>query len=227
MNTQTNPMTEADPTVAGEYFEGRWHQKGRNLTTRDVATANTDLQRKVERINSNRTLSTEAKRIAIAREYRAARDHVRALAQESLDQVTSQRAKLSRRLFGFEGTADAQTVIVRRDAADRAAKIETPHEAQRALQMAEANGDTHLAQAIAAQSFANGWADVVHTWFDANPQASETAKQLQELPDPNDGVWRMQHAMTYQVVPPAELGTMSDYQIDALADTVLDGGDAA
>jgi hypothetical protein len=92
--------------------------------------------------------------------------------------------------------------------------------------MAEANGDVHLAQAIAGQSFANGWADVVHSWFDANPQAGETARQLQELPDPNDGVWRMQHAMTYSVMQPQELGGIPDYQVNALADTVLDG-DAA
>ena len=143
------------------------------------------------------------------------------------DQDTSERAKHARRLWGQEGAADAQTVIERRDAADRAAKLGSAEEAQAALRLAEANGDTHLAQAIAGQSYANGWADVVHTWLDANPQAHDTASKLQELPDPTDGVWRMQQAMTYSVAQPTELGGMPDHHVDRLADTVLDGDAAA
>ncbi|MFV0136376.1 hypothetical protein ACLGIH_24745 [Streptomyces sp. HMX87] len=223
----TNPLTQEDPTVAAEYFEGRWHAKGRNLTTRDVAAANADLARKVERINNNRALSAEAKRIAIAREYRAARDQVAAAGQAVLDHVTSERARLSRKLFGHEGDADPNTVIVRRDAADRAAKLTDPHEAQRALDRAQVNGDVHLAQAIAAQAQAHMWTDVVSSYLAARPEAGETAQQLEALPDPNDGVWRMQHAMTYSVVQPQELGGIPDYQVDRLADTVLDGSDAA
>lgn len=221
-----NPFAD-DPTVQSEYFDGRWISKGKRLTTHDVAAINQRLASDIERINNRRALSDEAKRIAIAKAYRDARNQIQAAGQAVVDQVASERAKLSRRLFGHEGTADAQTVIVRRDAADRAAKLTDAHEAQRALERAEANGDTHLAQAIAGQSYANGWSDVVHSWFDANPQAGETARQLQDLPDPDDGVWRMQHAMTYSVMPPAELGGMSDYQVDALADTVLDGDAAA
>ncbi|MGW3727315.1 hypothetical protein [Streptomyces sp. NPDC000851] len=223
----TNPLTQEDPTIAAEYAGGQWRARGRNLTTRDVTTLQENFARKVDQINGRRALSNEAKRIAIARAYRDTRNQIQAAGQAVLDQVTSERARLSRKLFGYEGDADPNTVIVRRDAADRAAKLTDPDEAQRALQRAEANGDVHLAQAIAGQSFANGWADVVHTWFDANPQAGDTARELEELPDPSDGVWRMQHAMTYSVMAPDEVQGLSDYQVDALADTVLDGGDAA
>jgi hypothetical protein len=222
-----NPLTQDDPTINAEYAGGQWRARGRNLTTRDVTALQENFARQVEQINGRRSLSDEAKRIAIARAYRDTRDQIQAAGQAVLDQVTSERARLSRKLFGHEGDADPNTVIVRRDAADRAAKLTDPHEAQRALERAEANGDVHLAQAIAGQSFANGWADVVHSWFDANPQAGDTARQLQELPDPSDGVWRMQHAMTYSVMQPAELGGMPEYSVNALADTVLDGGDAA
>lgn len=223
----TNPLTQEDPTIAAEFAGGQWRARGRNLTTRDVTTLQENFARQVEQINGRRALSAEAKRIEVARAYRDTRNQIQAAGQMVLDHVTNERARLSRKLFGYEGAADAQTVIVRRDAADRAAQLTDPTEAQRALQRAENNGDVHLAQAIAGQSFANGWADVVDTWFAANPQAGETAQQLSQLPDPSDGAWRMQHAMTYSVMAPDEVAGLSDYQVDALADTVLDGGDAA
>lgn len=222
-----NPLTQEDPTINAEYAGGQWRVRGRNLTTRDVTALQENFARQVEQINSRRSLSAEAKRIAVARAYRDTRDQVRAAGQAVLDHVTSERAKLTRKLFGHEGDADAQTVIVRRDAADRAAKITEPHEAQAALQRAEANGDVHLAQAIAGQAQANMWSDVVGSWLDAHPEAGETAQQLNQLPDPSDGVWRMQHAMTYSVVAPDGLGGLSDYQVDAIADTVLDADSAA
>lgn len=217
-----NPFAD-DPTVQSEYFDGRWISKGKTLTTRDVAAINQRLASEVERINGRRSLSDEAKRIAIARAYRDARNQIQAAGQAVLDQVHNERARLSRKLFGYEGDADPNTVVVRRDAADRAAKLDSPEAAQRALQMAEMNGDQYLAQAIAGQANANMWHDVVGSYLDARPEAGEAAAQLRDLPDPSDGVWRMQHAMTYSVMPPQELGGMPDYQVDRLADTVLDG----
>jgi hypothetical protein len=222
-----NPLTQDDPTINAEYAGGQWRARGRNLTTRDVTALQENFARQVEQINGRRSLSDEAKRIAIARAYRDTRNQISAAGQAVLDQVTSERARLSRKLFGHEGDADPNTVIVRRDAADRAAKLTEPHEAQRALERAEVHGDVHLAQAIAAHAQAHMWGDVVSSWLTSHPEAGETAQQLDALPDPSDGVWRMQHAMTYSVMQPAELGGMSDYQVNALADTVLDGGDAA
>ncbi|MEV5441414.1 hypothetical protein AB0N23_02520 [Streptomyces sp. NPDC052644] len=223
----TNPLTQEDPTVAAEYFNGRWQAKGRTLTTRQVDAIQTDLARKIDRINHNRTLSAEAKRIAIAREYRAARDAIHAAGQAVLDQVNGERNRLARKLFGYEGEADPAIVAIRRDAADRAARLDTPEAAQDALQLAEMNGDRYMAQAIAGHANAHMWTSVVDTYLDAHPEAGEAATQLRALPDPSDGVWRMQHAMTYSVMQPSELGGISDYQVDALADTVLDGGEAA
>lgn len=223
----TNPVTEQDPTIAATYHDGRWIPTGRNLTTREVAATQERLAKQVERINGLRALSPEAKRIAIAKAYREARDQIASARQAVLDHVTSERNRLSRKLFGYEGEADPNTVIVRRDAADRAAKLTEPHEAQRALDRAMAHGDMHLAQAIAGQAQAYMWTDVVSSYLTARPEAGEAARQLNELPDPNDGVWSIQHAITYSVVPPQELGGMSDYQVDVLADTVLDGDAAA
>ncbi|NUK72109.1 hypothetical protein HRW23_21980 [Streptomyces lunaelactis] len=217
-----NPFAD-DPTTQAEYFEGRWISKGKTYTTRDVSAINDRLASEITRINSRRSLSAEAKQIAIARAYRDARDRITAMKQAETDHITSERTRLSRKLFGFEGNADPQTVIVRRDAADRAAKLDSPEAAARALSMAEANGDAYMAQAIAGQANANMWNDVVNTYLDTHPEAGAAAQQWRELPDPDDGVWKLQQAMTYTVMQPQELGGMPDYQVDRLADTVLDG----
>ncbi|MEU0660272.1 hypothetical protein [Streptomyces lavendulocolor] len=216
-----------DPTVHTTYFDGRWIPTGRTLTTVDVDAINKRMASQVERINSRRALSDEAKRIEIARVYREARDAIQAAGQNVVQQVNSERNRLSRKLFGHEGVADPQTVAIRRDAADRAAKLDSPEAAQRAMEIAEMNGDVYMAQAIAGTANANMWTDVVHSYLDAHPEAGDAAQQLRELPDTADPVWQLQHAMTYSVAQPSELGGIPDYQVDRLADTVLDGGDAA
>lgn len=222
----TNPFTE-DPTMQAEYADGRWISRGRRYTTRDVTAINERLASEVARINGRQSLSPQAKQIAIAKAYRTARDQVQGMRQAEADRISGERTRLSRRLFGHEGAADAQTIIVRRDAADRAARLTSPEEAEQALQRAEAQGDTHLAQAIAGHSLANLWNGVVQTWVNAHPDIADTAQQLEQLPNPNDGAWKLRQAMTYTVMPPQELGGMPDHQVDRLADTVLDGDQAA
>lgn len=221
-----NPFAD-DPTIQSEYFEGRWISKGRTLTTHDVNKLQVDLANKVARISSQRTLSQEAKLVAIARAYRETRDAIAEQGRQVVQQAEAKRAQLGRKLFGHEGDADPQTVIVRRDAADRAAKLKTPEEASSALQQAEVNGDRYMAQAIATHAWTHSWNDVLSGYLDARPEAAETVSQLREVPDTNNPVWMMQHAMTYHVAKPAELGERSDWQVDALADTVLDGPTAA
>ena len=218
-----NPLTADDPTVAAEFFDGRWYQKGRNATTRDVTAAHDRLNSAVDRIRGQRSLSDEAKRIGVARAYREARDTINSMRQAETDRIEGARTKLSRQLFGHVGEADAQTVIIRRDAADRAAKLTNRVDADRALKLAEANGDSHMAQAIAAHAQAHMWGEVVGTYLASRPQATAAAEELSSLPDTSDPGWRMGQAITYSLMRPSELEGISEYQVDALADTVLDG----
>ncbi|WP_030543103.1 hypothetical protein [Streptomyces albus] len=218
----SNPYAD-DPTVAAEYIGGgRWRQKGATYTTTSVADAQQRLADAVQRIEARRELSDQAKRVAIARAYREARDHITAAGQQAIEQIETQRRTLTRRAFGQEGTADPTAAISRRDADTRAAQLEKPAEAARLLARAERNGDEHLARAIAAHAAELGWSDVLGEYVGSRPDTADTITQLRQLPDTSDPSFKLQHAMTYSVAQPPQLGGMHDYSIDALADSDMD-----
>ncbi|MDG9706264.1 hypothetical protein [Streptomyces sp. DH37] len=219
--TTTNPFAD-DPTVHAIYFEGRYRSTGRNLTTRDVSGIHARLDSTVQRVNAKRGLSDHAKRVLIARAYKEARDAITELRDAERARIDGQRATLTRKLFGHEGDADPATAVSRRDALDRAAKLETPEAASSALKRAELSGDAVLAQAIGARAAEMWWGDVLTQYTASRPEAADTVRQIGELPDTSDALWQMQHAMTYSVMQPAELGGMPDYSVDALAAAELD-----
>ncbi|WP_069627130.1 hypothetical protein [Streptomyces niveus] len=216
-----NPFAD-DPTTASEFIDGRWVDKGRTYTTHDVAAAQQRLTDAVGRIEGRRELSAEAKRIAIARAYKEARDTVAAAGEEHIEQVQTQRRILGRKVFGQQPTSDTAAIVSRRDADARVAGLEDPRQGEQLLAQAERNGDEHLARAVAAHAADFGWHDVLSTYASSRPDAIEGIQQIQELPDTDDPVFRLQHAMTYSVVQPAQLDGLPDYSVDALAASDLE-----
>lgn len=186
-------------------------------------------QRKLERIESSRTYSDHAKRVMAAKAYKEAQGALDQLRQGEVDTITTRRTQLQRRMFGHPGTADAQTVIARRDANDRAAKLDDPRIAQEALQTAQMEGDDLMAQAIATRAAQFGWSDVLGSYAGNRPGFQEAAEELNQLPDPDNWQWKFQHTGQFLAAPPSNLRDVQPHQIDALAEQDLDGvqGDAA
>ncbi|MGW8953031.1 hypothetical protein [Streptomyces sp. NPDC055709] len=189
----------------------------------------TVLDSKVQRINSQRNLTAQAKQTMLARAYVEARDALTQLREQEVTQVQRERQQLERKLFGTTGfNPDPQTVIAKRDAADRAAKYETPAEAEKAMRRAERDGDSILAKAIASRaadfSGEPSWARLVHEYVADKPREAETLQAMQSLPDTDDAVWQLSKAMEYGVLPPDGVDM-------AMADTIarrpLDGDPAA
>ncbi|MFD0117662.1 hypothetical protein ACFVZL_19880 [Streptomyces sp. NPDC058320] len=186
------------------------------------------LNTKTDRINSQRNLTPTAKQTMIARAFVEARDALDQVKQSETDRIGRERKQLERKLFGSNGfSLDPNAAVSRRDAADRAAKIETAEEALRTMQRAERDGDTTLAKAIASRAADYSgdpvWANVVTTYVADKPSEADTLKAMQQLPDTEDAMWRMQQAMQYGIATPSELGQASGYQVDALAERPLDG----
>jgi hypothetical protein len=186
--------------------------------------------RKLQRIESSRTYSDHAKKVMAAKAYKEAQGALEQLRQSEVDSINTRRTQLQRRMFGHQGTADAQTVIARRDANDRAAKLDDPRVAGEMLQAAQMEGDDLMAQAIAARAAQFGWGDVLGSYAGGRPGFEEAAQEYSQLPDPDDWQWKFHHTGQFLAGTPSALANAQPHQIDALAEQSLDDavqGDAA
>ncbi|MEW2253718.1 hypothetical protein [Streptomyces sp. NPDC047869] len=193
---------------------------------------------KLSRIESSRTYSDHAKRVLAAKAYTEAQGAMDRLRQQEVDAIEGRREALQRKMFGRENAADAQTVIARRDANDRAAKLDNPRVAAEQLQTALREGDTTMAQAIAQQAAAWDWSDVLNTYADTRPGFREAAQEYNSLPQTRSSDWSVRHGFAHVAPLPSILGNASIAQVQGYAEQSLDepgsplpvasfGGDAA
>ncbi|MFI1449074.1 hypothetical protein [Streptomyces virginiae] len=188
-----------------------------------------NLDSTVQRIRGLKNPTARAKQTMIARAYLEARAGLDALKEQEVARIGRERQQLDRKLFGTNGfSPDPNAVIARRDANDRAAKLETPREAAHALHQAEREGDRIMAKAIAARaadySGDPNWAQILNTYVADKPEEAATLQALVDLPDTNDGVWQFTKAVEYGIATPSELG---DQMPEGLAALPLDGDVAA
>lgn len=198
-------------------------------------------QQQLGRIQGNRMYSDHAKKVLSAQAYKKAQESLETLRQAELDSVARQRTQLQRRMFGASSSiSDPNAVIARRDANDRAAKLDDPREAATALERAERDGDTVLAQAIAARASEWGWSDVLNTYAASRPGFVRDAEEWNALPDTDDLGWKLGHTALFIAPNPPGFDGSNPGAIDWYAQQNLDsdepvapvapsifGGDAA
>ncbi|KWT62847.1 hypothetical protein ADL21_06280 [Streptomyces albus subsp. albus] len=170
------------------------------------------------RIENNRTYSDHAKRVLAAKAYKQAQAQLEEIRQAEVTALTKQRASLQRRMFGRQGDADVQTVIARRDANDRAAKLESPRDATDALQRAEMEGDSLMAQAIATRAAQYGWNDVLTSYAADRPGFTEAVHEFNELPDPDGFEFKFRHTGQFIAPVPSCLASAQPGEVDRLAE---------
>lgn len=179
-------------------------------------------QAQLARIENNKTYSDHAKRVLSAKAYKQAAEQLEQTRQAEVDSINKQRAALQRRMFGQAGAADAQTVIARRDANDRAAKFEDRREAAEALQRAEMEGDTLMAQAIATKASQHGWDDVLSAYAADRPGFAEAVAEFNETPNPDDFEWSFRHTGQFIPAAPAALTNANPAEVERLAQQELE-----
>lgn len=202
------------------------------MTREQILTA---YNTKLSRIENSRTYSDHAKRVMSAKAYKEAQGALDRLRQQEVDAIEGRREALHRKMFGRENVADAQTVIARRDANDRAAKLDNPRVAAEQLQTALRQGDTTMAQAIAQQAADWGWSDVLNAYADTRPGFREAAQEYNELPQTKGTDWSVRHGFAHVAPLPSILGNANMAQVQGYAEQSLDepgsplsvGGDAA
>ena len=180
------------------------------------------LTSKVNQISSRKELTDQAKQTAAARAHTDAAARLQQLQQAERKRLTNERRNLERRIFGNAGTADPGTAVSRRDAADRAARLDDPREALSAYRRAERDGDDHLAQAIALRAAQHGWGQVLGAYTAERPKAAEALQQLQQLPDTDNPAWLFHEAARYSAPKTGVLADLDDAAIHRAAREDLD-----
>ncbi|WP_194411293.1 hypothetical protein [Microbacterium cremeum] len=135
-------------------------------------------------IKDNPRLSAEAKKDDLAALSKDTRAKLDALKDEQESFVKGLRDKVEKEFRGNQ-PADAASMVSRRDAADRARKLDE-REAMEVLQEAIAGNDPDFAHAIGTRSRSHGWVGVAEVYQGAFPETAGSAEALAYL-DENTG----------------------------------------
>jgi hypothetical protein len=111
--------------------------------------------------------------------------------------VKDLRAKVERELLGSQ-PSDANSVLLRRDAADRARRITDEKEALAVLEDATRGGDDSLAHAVGYRARNSGWINALDAYREAQPGAADSATALAKLESlDRDPAYNFANQITY------------------------------
>jgi hypothetical protein len=133
------------------------------------------LRRELERVEVDQDLNEVAKQRRADELRERARETMLAARSEYEARRLTLAEQARRACFGSAPARGSQLAAFR-DAADRAARLETEPEAREALRRAIRNNDRGLASAIAQHSHDRGWVAVVQSWADRSGGNLELAR---------------------------------------------------
>jgi hypothetical protein len=172
----------------------------------------------VASIRNNSGLNAAGRRQAIAKTLIAQREKVRTLRSNFEVYNEGTRAEMSAKLFGIPKGADPSTVLIHRDAADRAAQLDKIDDATATLKRALEHGDTVLARAVAAHAHGKRWDQVVTAYAEQTGHAGD----LETLNDiPSGGLSKLAVNTLFLVRTPQEVqsvrGDCPDGELERIA----------
>ncbi|WP_460802276.1 hypothetical protein [Microbacterium sp. GXF6406] len=157
---------------------------------------------KREEILRDDRLSDTAKVADLAELTTATNTQLQSIKGEQQAYVSGLIATLTKELYGNQPT-DANSIMLRRDARERARKIETQREALEALRDAVNSGDESMAHAIGTRGRDNVWLNVADAWKEAFPSTAGVAEALHYVEGyTSDGAYNLANSMAY--ASPAE-----------------------
>ena len=145
----------------------------------------------------NDRLSDSAKISDLAKLDDATRSKLESIKQNQRSYVTGLRSQLEKELRGNQ-PSDANSVLLRRDATERARKITDNREAMEVLQDAIANGDAEMAHAIGTRARNNAWLEASEAWRAAYPTTAGSAEALSYVEEMTSGpAYNVANSATY------------------------------
>lgn len=147
-------------------------------------------------------LSDAAKTADLAELATATGAQLKSIRGEQEAYVSGLTSTLAKELSGNQPT-DANSIMLRRDASERARKIETERDALAALRDAVHNDDESMAHAIGTRGRDNGWPDVADAWKAAHPSTAGVAEALHYVESyTTSGAYNLANSMAFS--SPAE-----------------------
>lgn len=133
----------------------------------------------IARLRADRDLTREARQLRADARYNAYRAQLDDLFRERVEAREALRRDVARRLYGYTPFSGAD--LVRRDADDRAGRLDSPSAALEALVRAELAGDTTLARAIFLTARERGWREPVDRFIVEHPADADDLAALDQL----------------------------------------------
>ncbi|MGP6177843.1 hypothetical protein ACTU6U_11150 [Microbacterium sp. A196] len=130
-----------------------------------------------QKIQDDPMLSGLAKQTRIADLDKETKGKLDAIKGEQESKVRDVRTRLERELLGDQ-PSDASSVLLRRDAADRARRISDEADALAVLGDAVRGGDDSLAHAVGSRARQSGWVDTLDAYREAHPGSADSAVAL-------------------------------------------------
>ena len=110
--------------------------------------------------------------------------------------VSGLKSKIEKELRGNQ-PADANSVLLRRDASDRARKLDRK-EAMEVLQDAISNGDAEMAHAVGQKARNLAWLDVAEAYTAAHPDTADSAAALAHVEANTSGAaWNLSNGISF------------------------------
>lgn len=142
-------------------------------------------------------LSDAAKTADLAKLAEETSTQIKAIKAEQEAYISGLKTSLEKELRGNQPT-DANSVLLRRDASERARKLENEREALAALQDAISNGDESMAHAVGTRARSNVWLDAAEAWQAAYPDTAGVAEALTFVEDSTStGAFNLSNSMAY------------------------------
>jgi hypothetical protein len=141
--------------------------------------------------------SDTAKRDDLAALDKDTRSKLDGIKGEQDSYVKGLRDKIESEFRGNQPT-DANSVLLRRDASDRARRITDKDEARAVLNDALTNGDAEMAHAIGTRARNYTWLDVAETYQAAHPDTADSAQALSYVEaNTSGGAFNLSNQITY------------------------------
>lgn len=171
----------------------------------------------IDWIRQDKTRTGEWKLQQMAATYQRMAVHRDDLIEKRDRAKRDDRISLEQRLFGTGSlVSDSSSIISRRDAGDRLAKVDQQSEASALLERANRTGDEPLARAVAERAFEMRWVDVTNQFLETRPHLDESMNELWDSHAPTLAE-ELTEGFVLEAGRPTELTGLSPMEVERLA----------